>query len=183
MHTNQTTHIPLLPATILDLASAQSPPQFRNNFFPFQAAATGGDPAAPALPSPHPLDSQHSTNDNPNNLLPAALLDLHSVRAPFQQQPFQAAATGGNPTAPEYSFPRFPLLDTASALDAVAQIWPAFGDLRLAAGSPRAGRLKDAISTLLAEARVIFFSELLTTCGTPASQHLTQHTPGAAVHS
>ena len=155
------TPVLLLPATILDLASAQSPPHYHNNAYPFQAAATGGDPAAPALSSPH---FQNPTGGT-------------------EPPPLQAAATGGNPAALVYSFPHFPLLNTASILDTVAQIWPAFGDLRSAASAPRAGRLRDAISTLLAEARVIFFSELLTVCGTPALQHHTQSTPGAAVHS
>ena len=96
----------------------------------------------------------------------------------------QAAATGGNPTALVYTFPHAPPHDINTVLDSVAQLWPAFGDLRASASAVRTGRLRNAIATLLAEARVIFFSELLA-ARDPAALRPPgpTTTPGSAVHS
>ncbi len=84
------------------------------------------------------------------------------------------------PGALEFTFPYCLIFDTVTTtvLDTVAQIWPAFGDPRSSARATRTGRLRSAIATLLAEARVIFFFELLAACNTSAHTHSPLLTPG-----
>ena len=123
-----------------------------------RAAATGGEPAAPAsLSSPHNSKAAATGED------PAASVFASSL---FLPAPFIRGST-----------------TAADVFREVEALWPAFGELRAAASAAKRSRLRTALGALVAEARVIFASALLDARGARGARLPVSRGTAPAIHA
>ena len=149
-----------------------------------QEAATGGDPASYSYTSPRmgfsPVHAA-TTGEDPAAPIPTTSSQISTQEAATSGDPASLALSSPSLSPPAYSFSRFPVLEPSATLDIVAQIWPAFGELRSAAASARLGRFRLAVGAMISEARVTFCAELLA-ARTLLRPHTAHSTPAPAIH-